>query len=140
MIGYMRVLLNPCVSQPPRRVLWPPMRVGEVDGDELHAGLDQPAGEQAALAVGVPAVGVAEPLRLGRQVERLAQTAARSASPAPGRNSRRCPRAAAEWSSRRRLLVDQLQQLAAVVEPLERQVRRQAQLRQRKSAAVGVLR
>ena len=42
------------------------------DRDERHAGLDQPAREQAALADPGPAVAVAEPGVFARQVERLA--------------------------------------------------------------------
>src|SRR5262249_7193705 len=35
---------------------------GEVDGDDADTGLDQPASEEAALADGVPAVAVADPV------------------------------------------------------------------------------
>ena len=42
------------------------------DRDERHARLDQPAGQQAALADPGPAVAVAEPGVLAREVERLA--------------------------------------------------------------------
>ena len=40
-----------------------------VHGDQRHVRLDQPPGQQAALAEVVPAVGVADPRRLGGQVE-----------------------------------------------------------------------
>ena len=50
--------LSPWVSQPPLPL--PPIDWRVIDRDEPHAGLDQPAGQQAALAVGRPAVVVAE--------------------------------------------------------------------------------
>ena len=42
-----------------------------VHGDEGHARLDQPPGQQAALAQARPAVGVADPVRLAAEVEGL---------------------------------------------------------------------
>ena len=44
------------------------------DLDDLRAGLDQPAGQQAALAEGVPAVQVAGLGRLGLEVEGITGT------------------------------------------------------------------
>ena len=46
-----------------------------VDGDEPHAPLDQPAGQQAALAEAGAAVAVAHGVRLGFEIERLARLA-----------------------------------------------------------------
>ena len=47
-------------------------RLEHVDRDEAHAGLDQPAGQQAALAEAGPAVAVADRVRFLLEGERLA--------------------------------------------------------------------
>ena len=128
------MLSKPCVSQPPLVVLRPPMLFAEIDGDELHARLDQPAGEQAALAVGRAAVAVADFRRLGRQVERLPDLGAGQHADGPvvvvveaaglGRVFEQL-----------RLPIDELLHLAAAVQPVERQIGGQAQLGQLESRA-----
>ena len=48
-------------------------RIEHVDRDQAHAGLDQPPGQQAALAEGVPPVGVAKLLALAVEIEGVAR-------------------------------------------------------------------
>ena len=52
-----------------------PLLVEGVVGDELHADFDEPPGEEERLAELRPAVGVADPRRLLREIERPAEAA-----------------------------------------------------------------
>ena len=61
-LSFIAVKWRPCVSQPGGLP-------AVVDVDHGHAGLGQAAGQQARLADRVPAVGVADRGRLGREVE-----------------------------------------------------------------------
>src|SRR5262249_13846083 len=94
-------------------------RVGEVDGDELGAGLDQAPGEQEALAVGVTAVGFAEQFRLGREVEGVAQARRVQHRNRGGGVIVQAP-GGGGVVQQVRLVVDQLLQLAAFFEPADR--------------------
>ena len=127
--------LSPCVSQPPLRSA---DRGGEVDRDEPHAGLDQAAGQQAALAVGRPAVIVAQSLRLEREVERLLDPRRGQHGQGPvveGVDPLRRVGPAQQIG----LGIDQLLQAAAVVEPGQRQPGGEGELGKPEVGAVRVL-
>ena len=108
------------------------MLLREIDGDELDARLDQPAGEQARLAIGRAAVAVADFGRLGGEVERLAHLVA-------GEHADRPVVVLVEAAGLGRVFeqaglpIDELLHFAAAMQPVERQVVGQAQLRQLES-------
>ena len=74
------------VRVPHRRVVRP--LVVPVDGHQRHARLQQPPGQQAALAEQVPAVGVAHAVRLAVQLERPPHRRRAEQVETPARNSR----------------------------------------------------
>ena len=131
------MLLKPCVSQPPLVGALPADRVGEVDVDEPHARLDQPPGQQAALPVGVPAVGVAQLVGLLARGRTPRGRVSLLSIDRPARSRRRCP-GPRPSSPAAAIAVDQLLQLAAVLQPADRQAGGQAQLRQLEVGRVGV--
>jgi hypothetical protein len=114
-------VVEPVRVPPARREALAADRVGEVDGDELRAGLDEPAAEEQRLAVRVPAVRVAQVLRLGGEVERI---------PQPRRVEHRQrlgvvivePAGGGGVVEQARLLVDYLLQFTPRFEPADRHV------------------